>query len=139
RLRTRGRTVEAVERRVEDEVLPCRLPLVEAGLLGEDADLRADLPVLAAEAEPRDLRATRRRRDERAQQAQRRRLARAVRSEVAEDLALAHLEVDAVDRGERAESLGQLLGAEDRLHDAIESMCRARLRVRGLVRRSRSL
>ena len=67
RLRTRGRAAQAVERRVEDEVLPCRLALVEAGLLGEDADLRADLRVLAAEAEPRDLGATRRRRDERAQ------------------------------------------------------------------------
>src|SRR3989442_224998 len=51
-LRLAGRDIgrEAVERGVKDEVLPRGLPLVEAGLLREDADRRADLRVIHAEA-----------------------------------------------------------------------------------------
>ena len=77
---------------------------------------RADLGVLPPEAEAGDLRGPRRRPDERAEEAQRRRLARAVRSEEAEHLALAHLEVESVDGDEIAESLRELLGANDGLH-----------------------
>ena len=112
--RHRGR--KPVQGGVKDEVVPGRLPLVEARLLGEDPDRRADLGVLAAEPESGDLGGPRARRDERAEEAQGRRFARAIGSEEAEDLALVHVEIDAVHRGEVAESLGQLLGADDGLH-----------------------
>ena len=115
-LRVRGRLVQAVQRREEHQVVPGRLALVHARLLGEDADRRADLGVVLPEGVPRDLGAAGGRRDECAQQAQRGRLARAVRPEVAEHLALAHLEVDAIDRGEQAELLRELVGAEDGLN-----------------------
>src|SRR5205823_9066067 len=101
---------------VEDEVVPCGLALVQARLLGEDADRGADLGVVAPEAVAADLSVPRRRRDERAQEPQRRRLARAVRSEVPEDLAFSHLEIDGIDRGERSEALRELVRLEDRPH-----------------------
>jgi hypothetical protein len=115
-LRARRRAVEAVQRRVEDQVVPRGLTFVQAGLLGEDPDRCADLRVVAPETEAADLGAPGRGRDERAQQTQGRGLAGPVRPEVAEHLALVHLEVDAVDRGERAEALRELVGAEDCAH-----------------------
>src|SRR5882762_5241887 len=114
----RGRAVEPVQRREEHEVVPGRLTFVETGLLREDPDRGADLRVLPSEAVARDLRCSGRRTDERAQQAQRRRLARAVRPEEAEDLALTHLEIEPVDRDERAEALRELLGAYHSVHAA---------------------
>src|SRR5439155_313815 len=114
RLRDRGR--KSVERRVKHEVVPGRLTLVEAGLLGEDPDGGADLRVIAAQLESRDLRGARSWRDERAEEPQGRRLAGAVRSQEAEDLAFMHLEINAVDGGEGAEPLGQFLGADDAPH-----------------------
>jgi hypothetical protein len=91
-------------------------PLVQARLLGEDPHRGADLRVLATEAESGDLRGSGRRRDERAEQPQGRRFACAVGSEEAEDLAFAHVEIDAVHRCECPESLGQFLCADDGLH-----------------------
>src|SRR5438093_222129 len=72
--------------------------------------------VFAAEPESSDLGGPGGRRDERAEEAQGGRFARAIGAEEAEDLALVHVEIDAVHRGEVAESLGQLLGADDGLH-----------------------
>src|SRR5438552_2803017 len=113
---SRGPAGEPVERCVEDEVLPRRLALVEARLLREDADTRADLGIVASKAVSGDRCRTRRRRDERAEEPSRRGLSGAVRTEIAEDLALADLEIDAVYRHEVAESLGQLFGGKDGPH-----------------------
>src|SRR5207249_506927 len=106
------------------EVVPGRLALVEAWLLSEDPDGRADLRIVPAEAKPGDLRGPGARRDERAQQPQGRCFAGAVGSEEAEDLALVHVEIDAVNRGEGAEPLGQFLRADDALHSGSESISR---------------
>src|SRR4051812_22535226 len=105
----RGRAVQAIERRVEDEVVPRRLALVQTRLFREDADRGADLRVVAAELESSDFSAPGRGRDQRAEQPERRRLPGAVRTEVAEDLAFANFEIDAIDRGERSETLRQPL------------------------------
>src|SRR5258708_3655405 len=115
-LRPRRRAVEPEQRREEQEVLLGGLPLVEAGLLGEDADRGPDLLVLPAEAVTGDLGGPAGRRDERAEQAQGRGLARAVRAEEAEDLALSHLEVQLLDGGQTLESLRQPLCAKDHGH-----------------------
>jgi hypothetical protein len=115
-LRARRGPVEPVEGRVEDQVVPGRLALVQAGLLGEDADRRADLRVVAPQPIAADLRAPGGRGDERAEEAQRGGLARAVRPQVTEDLTLAHLEVDAIDRRQGAKALRELVGAKDGAH-----------------------
>ena len=123
-LRPRDRGLEAVERGVEDQVVPGRLALVEARLLSEDPDGRADLRIVPAEAKPGDLRGPGARRDKGAEQPQGRCFAGAVGSEEAEDLALVHVEIDAVNRGEGAEPLGQFLRADDALHSGSESISR---------------
>src|SRR5688572_16086487 len=110
------RAVEPVERGEEHEVVPGGLALVQPRLLGEDADRRADLRVLPAQAETCDVRGAGRRPDECAQEAQRRRLAGSVRTEEAEDLALVDLEVESVDGDEIAESLRKVLGTDHGLH-----------------------
>src|SRR5688572_7856526 len=111
-----GRAVESVQRGEEHEVVPGGLALVQPRLLGEDADRRADLRILPPQAETRDIRGAGRGADERAQEAQRRGLACSVRTEEAEDLALADLEVESIDGDEIAEALRELLGTDHGLH-----------------------
>src|SRR6266542_6518911 len=111
-----GRAIESVHRREEHEVVPGGLPFVEAGLLGEDAHGGADLRVVLAQDVTCHLGAPGRGRDEGTQEAQSGGLSRAVRTQEAEDLAFPYLEIEAVDGGERAESLRQLFGADDGLH-----------------------
>src|SRR5687767_3451606 len=108
--------VEPVQRCEEHEVVPGGLALVQPGLLGEDADRRADLRILPTQAETCDIRGAGRRADECAQEAQRRRLAGSVRTEETEDLALADLEVESIDGDEIAEALRELLGTDHGLH-----------------------
>src|SRR2546421_8485342 len=104
-------------------------------MLGQDADGGADAGIVASQPKTGDLSGAARRRDERREQADRGRLPRAVRSKEAEDLALAHLEIEGVDGGELLEALGQLFGAE---HHAPESRCRARRSGHSDTTRSRS-
>ena len=56
------------------------------------------------------------RRDEGAEKPQRRGLAGPVRSEEAEDLSLAHLEIEILDRGEMVEALRQSIRAQHHTH-----------------------
>ena len=85
-------------------------------MLGEDPDRGADLRVVATEAKSGDLSGPGGRRDERAEQSQGGRFACPIGSEEAEDLALAHFEIDPVHRHQVPESLRQFLGADDGLH-----------------------
>ena len=94
------------------------MALVQAGLLGEDADARADLRIIATESVAGDLGGPRRRGDERAQETQGRGLAGAVRAQKAEYFALADLEIDRVHRDQIPETLGELLRAENGLHSS---------------------
>src|SRR5207245_2522657 len=106
----------AAGRGVDEGLLGCRLALVRARLLGEAADGRADLRIVAAESESGDFGRARRGSDQGTEQSQRGGLPGTVRPEEAEHLSLVDLEIDAVHRDELAESLGQLVGAQHRLH-----------------------
>ena len=115
-LRPRQGPAQAEELGEEEQIVLGRLTLIETGLLGEDADRRPDLLVLPAEAVARDLRGPAGRRDERAQEPQGRGLARPVGPKETEDLALAHLEIEILDRGETVEALRQSISAQHHTH-----------------------
>src|SRR4029453_19082308 len=103
---------DAEEAPVEDEVLAHAEAAVEGVVLGDDAD---ELPRQGGPRDDVDLghpRPTGRRQHPGRQHAGRRRLARAVRAEQAEDLTAPDYEVEAVDRGDAARiHLRQALGA----------------------------
>ena len=71
-------------------------PLVQAGRLGEDADLRRESAVVLAHVQAVDPGAARRRADQAGQHAHGGRLARAVGAQEAEHLALVHLQVEPI-------------------------------------------
>ena len=89
------------------QVVARRKPVVEADLVGQVADPPLDFERLAQRVEPGDLGASAGRLGEAEQHQDRRRLARAVRAEDADDLAGADLEIDMVDRQRGAVALGQ--------------------------------
>jgi len=99
------RPVEVVEIGVELEVLVCREPGVEGRVLKDDADGGPDLVGVLGTVVSRDRGGAGRCRQERAEDVDRRGLARAVRSEKPEDLAFIYGEGDVVDGFEGFECL----------------------------------
>ena len=95
-----------------DQVLLDGEVLVEDVALRTHAQPRADRGPVGCRVETQDGQLAPADRRHATDHAHRRRLARAVGPEEAERLATAHLDVDAVDRGEVAEPLGQPPGAE---------------------------
>ena len=91
----------------EPQVLGRREVLVDRRVLAGDADQLADAMRLAGHVDAEDLGVARVDRQQRREHPQHRGLAGAVRPEDAEDLALADLEVDAVDGAQVAERLHQ--------------------------------
>jgi hypothetical protein len=89
---------DAVEDRVEANVLLAGQVPVEARALEDDPDPAADRARLADDVEPVDARHPRGRREGGGQDGDRRRLPGAVRTEEREELAGAHVEADAVHR-----------------------------------------
>ena len=110
------RGVQPVQPPEEVEVGRRRQLVVEARRLGQDADPGADLLGVLDDVEAVDRGAALARLDERGQQPDRRRLARAVRPEQAEHLAAEHLEVHPADRPQVAEPPAQTGRAE---HDGV--------------------
>ena len=97
----------ALQASEQPQVLAGREVLVDRRVLAGDADQLADTMRLAGDVDAEDPRLARVDRQQRREHPQHRGLAGAVRSEDAEDLALAHLEVDAVDGAQVAELLHQ--------------------------------
>ena len=89
------------------EVVARRQPVVKADLVGQIADPALHFERLAQRVEAGDLGAPAGRLGQPEQHQDRRRLARAVGPEDADDLAGADLEIDVVDRERRAVALGQ--------------------------------
>ena len=98
---------------VDDEVLPQRELLVQAVLLRHDAQAGADAGPVDRRVEAEHPQRAGRDGRHAADHPHGGGLPGTVRPEEAEGLALAHLEVDAVDGGERAEPLGQALGPDE--------------------------
>ena len=92
-------------------------PVVEVELAGQVADPAVDRDRVHGGLDAEDLGAPGCRADEVEQDAHRRRLARAVRPEEAEDLALGDVEVELGDAPVDAVGLGQPFGADDRGHE----------------------
>ena len=109
------RRAQALQAPEEPQVLGRREVLVDRRVLAGDADQLADAVRLAGHVDAEDLRVARVDRQQRREHPQHRRLAGAVRAEDAEDLALAHLEVDAVDGAQVAEGLHQAACLDGRL------------------------
>ena len=101
------------------EVVARRQPVVKADLVGQVADPALDLERIAQRVEAGDLGAPAGRLGQAEQHQDRRRLARAVGPEDADDLAGADLEIDMVDREVGAVALGQPLGPDDDARPAI--------------------
>jgi hypothetical protein len=121
---------QAVEDRVQPDVLLCREVEVEARLLEDDPDRAPHAVRVGREITAADDRGARRRSERRREDRDRRRLARAIRSEEREQLARPHGEADAVDRVElRALVALHQIGHDDRVR------LRARLGVRPGLRR----
>ncbi len=110
------RRVEAVQPAEELEVGRRRQLVVQARRLGQDPDPGADRLGLVDDIEPVDAGVSLARRDERGQHPDRRRLARAVRAEEAQDLAPEHVEIHPADRPEVPESPAETGRVE---HDGI--------------------
>ena len=107
-----GHLVEVGEAR---EVLGHAQAQVQAGRLGHDRDPAADLhSVLGRERESGDRCRARGRRDESAERPHGRRLPGAVRPEETEDLAVADLEGDVLERDPVAEALAQVVDGQRR-------------------------
>ncbi len=123
------RPLEAVDVGEEVEVLEHREVLVERELLRHVADAAADLLAVAGDVEPVDRRLPLGGRQQAAEDADQRRLPRAVRPQEAIDLAARHAERDLVEGAELAEVAGDPLG-EDAVVDV-----RVRIRVRAGDRR----
>ena len=109
---------DAEEAAVVVEVLPDGERAVERVRLRDDADLALHVGGVAADVEAGDERAPAGRDDGRREHPDRRRLARAVRAEQAEELAAPHLEVEPVDGDERPVDLAELLGPDRRVPHA---------------------
>ena len=99
---------------MDAEVLASRQPIVERGLLEDDADRRANPGGLAANVGAGDAGLAPARGDQRHQHVEQRRLAGAVRAEEREELAVLHREADRADGVELPEGTAEL----DALHDA---------------------
>ena len=106
---------------LQDEQLAAGLARVEPGLLQRDADLPAGGVRIGGHVDAGDARRARRDRHERRQHPDGRRLAGAVRSEEAEDLAGIDLQVDAAHGFDRAAAAGvvldELFGFHRESHD----------------------
>ena len=109
------RPVEAVDAAEEADVLVDGEPLVEREPLRHVADAALDAFRIAADVDAADRRGAARRLQQPAQHADRGRLAGAVAAEEAEDLALAHVERQAIDGDEVAEAPREI-GDDDRVH-----------------------
>ena len=96
-----------------------RGPQVDLARHVRDAAMRLDGIGLAVDAE--DLRPSRRRADQPQQQAERGRLPRAVRTQVAEHLALRYLDVQGHQRVRGAEGLRQILGSGRDHHQTLQA------------------
>src|SRR2546425_5151077 len=88
-------------------------PLIEAVLLLDHADLRTDLPTLGPQVMPEHGRPTRRRREERREHLDRRRLPGAVRPEEAEHLGARDVERYAIHRDHVADMPREFNHADD--------------------------
>ena len=106
---------EPVEAALEAQQLDAALGGVERRFLERDADAQPHVDGLAGDVEAGDLGPPGGRQEQRAQHVHERRLARAVGTEEAVDLARLHLEVDAVDGAGLAEEPPQLLGSHRRV------------------------
>jgi hypothetical protein len=111
----RSRRIEVVEARVEVEVLPRAELRVEGRLLEHDADLGAHPATLAHHVEAEQLGAPRRRRNQGREDAEGGGLARTVGSQQAEEGALRHLEVEAIEGAHVPVALDQPPHQEGRL------------------------
>src|SRR5207245_6751130 len=116
--RPRRAPPEAVNPRVEIEILGDRQVLVYADLLSHVADPLLDLLGRDGDVESRDQRRPGGRLEQPAQHADRRRLAGAVGPEQAEDFARLDAEGEGVDRGERAEGPRGVAGLDGGLRQA---------------------
>ena len=103
----RGLAVQPVEARRVAQVRAAGHVVVEADRIGQVADPSFDLARVARRVEPDDAGLTLSRFGQPEQHEDRGRLAGAVLPEQPEDLATAHLEIEAVDRRELAVLLGQ--------------------------------
>ena len=103
-------------RRKDQKILVAGQAAVRRERLWHVADDTPDLARLAHEVEAIDLRRTRGRRQERRQHLERRRFARAIGAEQAEDLPFFDAQYHIVHRRHRAEAFGQSLYFENRAH-----------------------
>jgi hypothetical protein len=103
----RGGRAQPLQPAEHPQVLERREALVDRGVLAGDADQLADAVRLPGDVHPEDPGLPGVDGEQRGEHAQRGGLAGPVRTEHAEDLPLAHLEVDPVDRAEPAEILHQ--------------------------------
>ena len=110
-----ARGLHAVERREEAQVLDPGEAVVQIGILEDRVDERLDAVAIGDGVEARDHRAPGGRTRAPGEHADRRRLARAVVAEQAEDLALGDAERDAVDRAHRAVVLLEVRDLDHRL------------------------
>ena len=113
-----------VELRVDQQVLADAELHVARHRLRDHADRSAHVVGLANDVEAVDDRRARRRRQQRRHHADERRLARAVRPEQTEDLALLDAEAHALDGREVAEALDDVPDF-DRVHDGLRSRAAA--------------
>src|SRR5207344_1350651 len=111
-------SVRSPQVREETEQLAAGHPLVQPEVARQVAEPLANAHAVASRVEPEDAEPAVRRADQVEQQADRRRLAGAVRPQEAEDLAGLDREVDVDDPPVRSVALGQLLCADDLGHAA---------------------
>ena len=119
---------DPVEHRVQLQVLAGGDPVVQRGLLEDDADEIADPIRLGGDLDPRHAAGARRRREQCGQQVVSRRLARAVRAQQPELFTGGHLERHLLDRHQVAEAPGEsrALDREDgrgAAHRTITTLC----------------
>src|SRR6059036_3496169 len=114
--RPRRAPPQAVNPRVEIEILGDRQVLVYPDLLSHVPDPLLDLLGRDGDVESRDQRRPGGRLEQPAQHADRRRLAGAVRTEQAEDFARLDAEGEGIDRGERAEAPREVAGLDGGLN-----------------------
>src|SRR5690606_25800870 len=110
-------------------VLGAQVP-IEAELLRHVADRRLDARGRARDVVPGDEGPPRGRREQAAQHADGRRLAGAVRAEIAEDLAAPDLEGDVAHRDEGAEALAEIAHLDDRVAHGASACARSAMRAR---------
>ncbi len=104
---------EAPQARGEAQIFRDRQVAIERGVLEHEPDAAPHGEALVRDVVSRDARRTTRRREQRRQQMNGGGLPGAVRSQQAEELSVADLEVELVERAERAEVLPEAAG-EDR-------------------------